>query len=934
MGISGIFKELGPGQRISLVKLAADHYAAHDRPFRLAIDISIWLFQIQAGKGGSNPALRTFYYRLLRLLTHNIHPLFVFDGPNKPTFKRNKKVGGPGVRVASVPEFLAKQLLKQFGFPWHVAPGEAEAECALLQREGIVDAVLSEDVDTLMFGSGVTLKSWTAESSQKTPTHVTVYRAEETTARSGLDTQGMILVALMSGGDYIVEGIPGCGPKVACDAARAGFGKELCDLAARKDAMGLRAWRERLQHEIKTNESKLFSRKNSKLVIPEDFPNREVLGYYTHPCVSTADKLAKLKDSLAWDQDIDFAALRGFTADAFDWRCLGGAKKFIRNLAPAMLVRQLRLRSDEPTPFETETQEAQERSLISAIHGKRNHATTDGELEYRVSFIPQNFVPIDLSTEDPDDDFVPAGGAEEQSETENDWAALPDSTQPVEEDEEEPSSPTKKRSFKPYFPDQPEKLWMLRTFLKVGCPLLVEVYENPPRDAKSFFKARRQAKEAGKGDSSQPKKKTTRKKKTADMPANALLAFTSVVKSSQGALTSSQSSQGREPLKAMTTANRTIPPSKTSGPSVIELDDDDTTEAPAFKRPSTSLFQVPSSSIGARSTASDEEEEEATPRPNIKKSVPKRKPDTRPVATQQPSEASADVSRTPQRRKRPAPSLQSSPAASQRTINSYFSPSPLRSAPRISMRDQLADVVNLISSPAAVPNFPSQARTPTPSTQRVAADDYDLVTLPESVTRRRQRGPLKRAKTSPAIFVADDELDADLHLDSLPLERSFSSTDLGNVLSTQIVETLDLAGNSSPVVSRTRYTETPVLGTATRPPSRTEPLQSSRSVATMRQPGKQSRSAAERQTPPASTTSKTIDKKLSAIRRSPRQVAQQEQIKRRIKLRQSLQGAWTEVEAETMDLSGITPPANVRQGRGNARGWRKSGVEILDLTGA
>ncbi|KAG9716055.1 hypothetical protein KCU63_g23546, partial [Aureobasidium melanogenum] len=149
MGIHGIYKEIGPGQRIAVSKLAAEHYIQHSRPFRLAIDISIWLFQIQSGKGGTNPALRTFYYRLLRLLSLNIHPLFVFDGPNKPTWKRNKKVGGPNVRVSSVPEFLAKQLLKHFGFPLHYAPGEAEAECALLQREGIVDAVLSEDVDTL-----------------------------------------------------------------------------------------------------------------------------------------------------------------------------------------------------------------------------------------------------------------------------------------------------------------------------------------------------------------------------------------------------------------------------------------------------------------------------------------------------------------------------------------------------------------------------------------------------------------------------------------------------------------------------------------------------------------------------------------------------------------------------------------------------------------
>jgi Holliday junction resolvase YEN1 len=225
MGIHGIYKEIGPGRRIALSKLALDTFEKTGRPLRIAIDTSIWLFQIQASKGGTNPALRTFYYRLLRLIALDIHPVFVFDGPNKPPFKRNKRTGPT---VASIPDFLAKQLLKQFGFPIHLAPGEAEAECALLQREAIVDAVLSEDVDTLMFGSGLTIRNWSPQKTGTTPTHVSLYDAVETKqGPSALDRHGMILVALMSGGDYVPEGIPGCGPKTACEAAKAGFGEEL-----------------------------------------------------------------------------------------------------------------------------------------------------------------------------------------------------------------------------------------------------------------------------------------------------------------------------------------------------------------------------------------------------------------------------------------------------------------------------------------------------------------------------------------------------------------------------------------------------------------------------------------------------------------------------------------------------------------------------------
>jgi len=46
-----IYKEIGPGERIALSKLAIEKFEQTGRPLRIAIDISIWLFQIQSGKG-------------------------------------------------------------------------------------------------------------------------------------------------------------------------------------------------------------------------------------------------------------------------------------------------------------------------------------------------------------------------------------------------------------------------------------------------------------------------------------------------------------------------------------------------------------------------------------------------------------------------------------------------------------------------------------------------------------------------------------------------------------------------------------------------------------------------------------------------------------------------------------------------------------------
>lgn len=468
--------------------------------------------------GGTNPALRTFYYRLLRLIALSIHPIFVFDGPNKPPFKRNKRTGS---NVASIPEFLAKQLLKQFGYPIHLAPGEAEAECALLQREGIVDAVLSEDVDTLMFGSGITIRNWSPEKSGKTPTHVNVYDAVETkNGPSALDREGMILVALMSGGDYVPEGIPGCGPKTACEAAKAGFGRDLCSIP-RNDPVALSQWRERLQHELKTNESKLFKRKHGALKIPNDFPRLDILGYYTHPAISTQTGLDKLRRSINWDQELDYPGLREFTGDAFDWAKLEGAKHFIRSLAPSLLVRALRMRAAQIERLPTDNIVAiqqDEALLVKGIHGKRQHPVTDSSTELRVSFTPIELVKINLEDEEPDDDFELPPSTQQSAGDDDD---LPLDLEDDGEDGPKKRGPTK------FDPSKPARVWVMETFVKVGVPLKVEDWE-AGRQTKA--KPRRAASQEPSKAAPKAKAAPRRPKTASEMPQTRIESFAKVTK--------------------------------------------------------------------------------------------------------------------------------------------------------------------------------------------------------------------------------------------------------------------------------------------------------------------------------------------------------------------------------------------------------------------
>lgn len=444
----------------------------------------------------------------------SIQPLFVFDGSQKPPFKRNKRTGPV---APSLTDFYTKQLLKLFGFPFHVAPGEAEAECALLQREGIVDAVLSEDVDTLMFGCTRTLRNWSSEGSRgnHAPTHVTLYDAISTKeGKSGLDREGMVLVALMSGGDYITEGVPGCGIKVACEAARAGFGRSLCSLL-RTDTAGLNKWREELNHELHTNESRHFRVKHKALQIPKTFPNREVLGYYTHPVVSSGSKLTKLKEDIEWDGNIDVAGLRLFVGEAFEWTYKTGAKKFIRGLAPALLVSKIRAGADRrASGFDDIVYTAMnEMGLVREICGKRQHFSTDGIPELRLVYHPINIVGLDLDAEADESNDYGRDGLAPLGEYVNPQAYQ--SEDELDKSSKARSRTPNKRNTSIYDPTDLHRVWVPETIAKLGIPLMVEDYEGALRNPKKHNKPK-----AG------PKKGAT----NGGMPKGALDRYITIIK--------------------------------------------------------------------------------------------------------------------------------------------------------------------------------------------------------------------------------------------------------------------------------------------------------------------------------------------------------------------------------------------------------------------
>lgn len=469
--LHSLLKEIGKGERIALSKLAVEFLERNRRPIRIAIDTAIWQFQNQAGQGGQNPALRTFYYRLLRILALPIHPLFVYDGPKKPLAKRNKVVSRYG--TSSLHNETSKKLLQLFRFPYQTAPGEAEAECALLQREGIVDAVMSQDVDAVMWGSTMTLRDWSQEGTRgnKTATHVNVLRAETTKTNTGLDPDGMILVALLSGGDYAPEGISGFGPGLACEIAKAHFGSELLEVMAKGDREGLLEWKERLQYELETNESGYFKTKHKSVKVPGDFPDETLLRYYTHPEVSSPVDLQRIRRDLEgrWDGDIDTSELREYVAQTFNWQYRGGACKFIRSMAPALLAQRL-LRVQKNTTI----------SSSDAILERRMHFVSDGMPELRIAVVPADIVGLDIEDEVDNPDYVHA--MEEAAAAEEEIDGVVDQVEPEDEPPGTTQNAARPRKKAPWDPRNPEKMWLPESIVKLGLPDLVEEWEQKQRD--------------------------------------------------------------------------------------------------------------------------------------------------------------------------------------------------------------------------------------------------------------------------------------------------------------------------------------------------------------------------------------------------------------------------------------------------------------------
>lgn len=227
MGVPDLWDIVRPaiGQRVPLMVFANEFQARNKRSLRVAVDSYIWLFATgnvpyKNGPPDGNKIVQGFLSRIWMLIKYNISFVLVFDGQKKPIFKQNFEIGdalkledfknlyhGPELVDTSVtdPEevrFL-KKILSLLNVAYVEAAGEAESECARLQNLGVVDYVISNDSDLMLFGCTKILKNFSRfYKDEQDDYYVEPVDLGAFYTLTGMDRFRMIFYSVLRGADY------------------------------------------------------------------------------------------------------------------------------------------------------------------------------------------------------------------------------------------------------------------------------------------------------------------------------------------------------------------------------------------------------------------------------------------------------------------------------------------------------------------------------------------------------------------------------------------------------------------------------------------------------------------------------------------------------------------------------------------------------------
>ncbi|KAJ3804445.1 PIN domain-like protein [Lentinula aff. lateritia] len=324
MGVKGLWPLIHPAaSRLKLKDLNFEYGFIRNhhksRTLNIGVDASLLLDTFHAANRGasqhslhlSDTTLTQLQYFLCQLSEAGINCVFFFDGPERSAIKE--------------PDYHkhAKALIECFGYYSHAARGDAEAELAHLNNQGIIDAVLTKDSDVFPFGAQRVLVPELFIASDTEPKYsqksgdfiVDVYDVDSIQNDLQLSRAGFVLIALLLQNDFD-SGVLGIGPRTALGLAQCA-------------------------HEIEFNTHlKLGSCSPTRAQIFRDsnFPSSRsltTLKAFLMPAVNVSP-------AHNWPPRIpNVVRISAFCREHFNWPTQLALKKFHDDLWPAVIIRML-----------------------------------------------------------------------------------------------------------------------------------------------------------------------------------------------------------------------------------------------------------------------------------------------------------------------------------------------------------------------------------------------------------------------------------------------------------------------------------------------------------------------------------------------------------------------------------------------------------------
>uniref|UniRef100_A0A8D3B1V7 Flap endonuclease GEN homolog 1 n=1 Tax=Scophthalmus maximus TaxID=52904 RepID=A0A8D3B1V7_SCOMX len=200
----------------------------------LAVDLSLWVCEaqhVQAMMGRvTKPHLRNLFFRVSSLTLMGVKLVFVMEGEapklKAETMSKRTEARFGGLKKTSAPKSATTtsrgrfnavlrecaEMLDYLGLPWVTAAGEAEAMCAYLDSQGLVDGCITNDGDAFLYGARTVYRNFNMNS--KDP-QVDCYRTSRVQTELQLSRENLVGLAILLGCDYIPKGIPGVGREQA-----------------------------------------------------------------------------------------------------------------------------------------------------------------------------------------------------------------------------------------------------------------------------------------------------------------------------------------------------------------------------------------------------------------------------------------------------------------------------------------------------------------------------------------------------------------------------------------------------------------------------------------------------------------------------------------------------------------------------------------------